>query len=284
VLGGNAITFPLDVSNPEALCRAADEVAERCGAIDIWINNAMVTMFSPISEMTFTEFRRITDVTYLGYVYGTMAALKHMRSRGSGTIIQIGSALSYRAIPLQSAYCGAKFAVRAFTDSLRSELRHEGSYIRLTMLQLPAVNTPQFDWARNRFHHRAQPLAPIFQPEAVAGIVYRAARTTPRELWIGFPVLKTIAGAIAGPGFLDGYLAKKGYEGQLAAERQPDSPIDNLFAPTAAGHTTRGRFSDRAKDTVFAINPARIRGFVAMVLCTFVAGVAFATALLASGH
>jgi short-subunit dehydrogenase len=201
------------VSNPEALWRAADEV--RCGAIDIWINNAMVTMFSPLSEMTFTEFRRITDVTYLGYVYGTMAALKHMRPPGSGTIIQIGSALSYRAIPLQSAYCGAKFAVRAFTDSLRSELRHEGSHIRLTMLQLPAVNTPQFDWARNRFHYRAQPLAPIFQPEAVAGSS-TARREQPRVNYgLVFRCLRRSRARSQNPAFSTDILPRKATKGSL---------------------------------------------------------------------
>jgi NAD(P)-dependent dehydrogenase (short-subunit alcohol dehydrogenase family) len=266
-LGGEAIAFPVDVSDSAEMFRAADEIAQRWGAIDIWINNAMVTMFSPVSDMSAEEFRRITEVTYLGYVHGTMAALRHMRPRNSGKIVQIGSALSYRAIPLQSAYCGAKFAIRGFTDALRSELIHERSKIRLTMIQLPAVNTPQFDWARNRFPFRPQPLPPIFQPEAIADKVFRAAQNPPRELWIGFSAIKAIAGTFAAPGLLDRYLAKAGYEGQFGQEHATADTTDNLFEAARFGHVVRGRFSREAKQRVIAVRPSVLRAFGATV-CT----------------
>jgi NADP-dependent 3-hydroxy acid dehydrogenase YdfG len=265
--GGEALSFALDVSDAEALAAAATAVVERWGAIDVWINNAMVTMFSPISEMSSAEFRRITEVTYLGCVYGTMAALIHMRPRKRGTIIQVGSALSYRAIPLQSAYCGAKFAIRAFTDSLRSELKHEGSPVRLTMIQLPAVNTPQFDWARNRLPRRPRPLAPIFQPEAIAEVIQRAIRTTPRELWVGLPALKTILGALLVPGMLDTYLARKGYDGQLSEEPPSADGDGNLFAAASTGHAIHGRFAAESKSNVVVINPAVLRAALAAAMC-----------------
>jgi short-subunit dehydrogenase len=191
-LGAEAIVCPVDVADASAVEAAADSVVERWGRIDLWINNAMATVFSPIEHMTADEFRRVTEVTYLGQVHGTLAALKHMRPRDRGTIVQVGSALSYRAIPLQSAYCAAKFAVRGFTDSLRSELIHAKSRIRLTMVQLPAVNTPQFDWARNRLPRRLRPVAPIFQPEAVAARILQAARDAPREMWVGLPSVRAI--------------------------------------------------------------------------------------------
>ena len=190
--GGRALVLPLDVADAEAVLAAADQVIAAWGKIDVWINDAMTTIFSPVHEIKPDEFRRVTEVTYLGQVYGTMAALKHMRRRNAGTIVQVGSALSYRAIPLQSAYCGAKFAIRGFTDALRSELEHDKSRVRLCMVQLPAVNTPQFDWARNRMPKRLQPVPPIYQPEAIAREIVRAAREAPRELWIGRSALKAI--------------------------------------------------------------------------------------------
>src|ERR1051326_2437757 len=258
--GGEALTFPLDVSDADAVRHAADEVSERWGGIDIWVNDAMLTMFSPLTEMSPEEFRRITEVTYLGCVHGTMAALKQMRPQSAGTIIQIGSALSYRAIPLQSAYCGAKSAIRACTDALRSELIHEGSNIRLMMAQLPAVNTPQFNWARNRFSRRPQPLPPIYEPEVIADAIYAALSDPPRELWIGWPTLKLIAGAIALPGFLDRYLARKAYEQQFTDEPASPDGRGNLFEPGAPDeHMTRGRFSSLSYRHVVAVTPNAAR-------------------------
>jgi NAD(P)-dependent dehydrogenase (short-subunit alcohol dehydrogenase family) len=257
--GAEAFGVAADVSERHALFAVADAAAERWGGIDVWVNNAMATMFAPVAEMTCEEYERITAVTYLGYVYGTMAALKHMRAENRGAIMQVGSALSYRAIPLQSAYCGAKFAVRAFTDALRSELIHDGSNVRLTMLQLPAVNTPQFNWARNRMGLKARPVPPVFEPEDIAEIVFKAARDAPREVWIGWPTLKLIAGAVTVPGYLDRYLAKAGYEGQVTGETETD-PEGNLFEAKTNGHAARGRFANEAKPAPIAFNPALIRG------------------------
>src|SRR3954471_2267275 len=181
--GGAALALPTEIADADAVERAASAVEERFGPIDIWVNCAMATIFSPFADVTPDEYRRATEVTYLGYVYGTMAALRRMKLRDRGTIVQVGSALAYRAIPLQSAYCGAKFAIRGFTDSIRSELRRERSGIRLTMVQLPAVSTPQLDWARNKMGRVSRPLPPVFQPEAIADNMVRAAATAPRELW-----------------------------------------------------------------------------------------------------
>lgn len=263
--GAEALVIAADVGDWQAVHAAAAQVAERWGGIDVWVNNAMATMYAPVSRMTCEEYARITQVSYLGYVFGAMAALHHMRRRNSGVIVQIGSALSYRAIPLQSAYCGAKFAARAFTDSLRSELAREGSGVRLSMLQLPAVNTPQFDWARNRMPSRVRPIAPVFEPEQIAEIAYKAAHDAPREVWIGLPTLKLIAGAIAVPRWLDRYLAREGFDGQLADEPAPGGP-GNLFAPAPTGHTARGRFSAETNKPPFAFNPAWLRAGAAGLL------------------
>jgi NAD(P)-dependent dehydrogenase (short-subunit alcohol dehydrogenase family) len=190
--GGEAMEIAADVSDAGAVEGAADRVAEAWGGIDLWVNAAMATVYSPVAQITPEEVRRVTEVTYLGTVHGTLAALRHMRRRDQGAIVQIGSALAYRAIPLQSAYCAAKFAVRGFTDSLRTELLHEGSRIRLTMVQLPAVDTPQFDWARSRMPGRLQPVGAIYAPDAVAEAVVRAAFDAPRELWVGGPAIQAI--------------------------------------------------------------------------------------------
>ena len=229
--GGQALALPLDVADPEKVMAAADRIVAQWGTIDVWVNCAMVTIFAPLVSIAPAEFRRVTEVTYLGQVYGTIAALKHMRARNYGTIVQVGSALSYRAIPLQSAYCGAKFAVRGFTDALRSELLHEGSAIRLTMVQLPAVNTPQFRWARSRMPRKAQPVPPIFEPEAIAHEIVRAAIEAPRELWIGRSSLKAILGNMLLPGTGDRILAEEGYDGQMTAELEVRGRPDNLFEP-----------------------------------------------------
>jgi short-subunit dehydrogenase len=271
--GGSALTIPADVSDAEAMFAVSDRVVKDFGTIDVWVNNAMVTMFSPVGDMTPAEYRRITEVTYLGYVYGTMAALRHMRVRNAGTIVQVGSALAYRAIPLQSAYCGAKFAIRGFTDALRSELQHEKSAVRITMVQLPAVNTPQFDWGRNKMPRRPQPVGPIHQPEAVAETIFRASHHAPRELWVGFASVKAILGTMVMPGMLDRLLARKGYDGQLSSEpRQPDG-ADNLFQPVSGRHAAHGRFDDRAQSSVMAFQPPILRAAVV------ISGLLFALAL-----
>ena len=272
--GGHALVLPADVADPDEVFRAADRIAGEWGNIDVWVNDAMATIFSPVHEITPEEFRRVTEVTYLGQVYGTMAALKHMRRRNAGTIVQVGSALSYRAIPLQSAYCGAKFAIRGFTDALRSELKHDSSGIRLTMVQLPAVNTPQFDWARNRLPKCLQPVPPIYQPEAIAREIVRAARDAPRELWIGRPALKAIIGTMLLPRLGDRILASEGYSGQMTTEpSRPDRP-DNLFQPVAGDPGAHGRFDDRATRTVIGFNPMWLRVGAACVLLAIIGGAA----------
>ena len=206
--GGEAIAIPTDVSDAEAVERAAEEVERRLGPIDVWVNNAMVSVFSPVKEMTAADYRRVTEVTYLGYVYGTMSALKRMLPRDRGTVVQIGSALSYRSIPLQSAYCAAKHAINGFTDSLRCELHHDRSQVRVTTVQMPAMNTVQFDWVKSRLPDRPQPVPPIYQPEVCAEVVVAAgyARRPRREYWVGLPTAEAIVGQRLVPGLLDVYL------------------------------------------------------------------------------
>ena len=248
--GGRALALTTDMADDDQVEEAAESVERHFGPIDIWINNAMVSVLSPAKKMTAEEFRRVTDVTYLGYVYGTLAALRRMLPRNRGTIVQIGSALAYRSIPLQSAYCGAKHAVQGFTDSLRSELIHDGSRIHLTTVQLPAVNTPQFSWIKSRMPRHPQPVPPIFQPEVVARAIYRAAHHRRRELWVGWPTVKAIVGSKCIPGLLDHYLARVGY-----ASQQTDLPIDpaqrlnNLYEPLTGDYGARGRFGEGACDS-----------------------------------
>ena len=245
--GGDAAVFAVDVSNPEALDGVARTVVARWGSLDVWVNDAMVTVMSPVAEMTPHEFRRVTEVTYLGTVYGTLSALRLMRPRDRGVILQIGSALAYRSIPLQSAYCGAKAAIRGFTDSLRSELLHDRSHIRVCMLQLPAVNTPQFQVARNRLPNQPMPVPPVFQPEVIARAVLYAAKHPTRELWIAGSAWKAILSAkVAGP-IGDRVLASEGYSGQ-----QTDRPIDphrpdNLDHYVPGDRGAHGPFDDRAR-------------------------------------
>lgn len=216
--GCQALAVPADVSDAEAVERAADLIERELGPIDVWVNAAMTTVYAPFAEITPAEFKRATEVTYLGYVYGTMAALRRMQRRNHGTIVQVGSALSYRAIPLQSAYCGAKFAIRGFTDSLRSELLHNRSNIHITMVQMPALNTPQFDMNRNKLPMRPQPVPPIFQPEVAADAIVYAAHSKLREVWVGSSSFKAILGNKVLPGLLDRYLARFGYSAQYSQE------------------------------------------------------------------
>jgi NAD(P)-dependent dehydrogenase (short-subunit alcohol dehydrogenase family) len=248
-LGGTAIVLALDVADAAAVFAAADRVAAAFGHIDVWVNDAMVTVFSPTWKITADEFRRVTEVTYLGFVHGTMAALRHMRPANRGSIIQIGSALSYRGIPLQSAYCGAKHAIRGFTDSLRSELIHERSRINLTMLQLPAVNTPQFDWARAHMPRAPRPVAPVVEPEAIADAVFEAVGKPAREYWIGLSTVKVILGNMVMPTFLDRYLAKVCIGGQQTDDPIGPDRVDNLYEPVHSLHRTRGSFSAESGKT-----------------------------------
>jgi NAD(P)-dependent dehydrogenase (short-subunit alcohol dehydrogenase family) len=245
--GGEALVLPTDVADFAAVQEAADRIVQRWGRIDVWVNNAMATIFARFEDITAEEYRRATEVTYLGCVHGTMAALRRMRPRDRGTIVQVGSALSYRAIPLQAPYCGAKFAIRGFTDSLRSELVHEGSRVHLTMVQMPALNTPQFDWARNKTGWRPQPAGPVFQPELAAEAILFAAAARRREVWVGLSTIEAILGTRIAPGLLDRYLARTAYEGQMTDERERPGRADNLFAPLPGDFGAHGRFGRRAR-------------------------------------
>lgn len=247
-LGGEALALPTDVADIEQIRAAATAVRDRFGPIDVWVNDAMATVFARVVDISPEEFRRATEVTYLGTVYGTMTALEHMRAAGRGTIVQVGSALAYRAIPLQAAYCGAKFGIRGFTDSLRVELRHDRSPIRLTMVQLPGVDTPQFSWCRSRLPEHPQPVPPIYQPEIPAEAVYWAAHHPRRELWVGYSTFQAIIGNKLAPWAADRYLARTGFSGQQISGMKvsPDRP-DNLFSPVPEHAATHGIFDERAK-------------------------------------
>ena len=265
--GVRALPIVADVADPDAVETAAQRVEAELGPIDFWVNNAMATIFAPFERISPAEFRRGTEVTYLGQVHGTMAALSRMRKRDRGTIVNVGSALAYRAIPLQSVYCGAKYAVRGFTDSLRTELMHDKSAVRLVMVHLPAVNTPQFDWALNKTGRRPQPVPPIFQPEVPArAIVDAAFDPRRREVWVGLPTWQAIVANKLAPGLLDRYLAKAGYTGQLTDEPLPQDAPANLFVSPDGDYSAHGRFDDRAHAVSYEMEMSRHRGAIALGL------------------
>ncbi len=247
-LGGRGLTIQADVADADALDRAAARVEEELGPIDIWVNNATVTVFSPVKDMTASEYKRVTEVTYLGYVYGTLAALRRMLPRDRGTIVQVGSALAYRSIPLQSAYCAGKHAIEGFTESLRTELMHDHSNVYVTMVQLPALNTPQFTWNKVKMPRHPQPVPPIYQPEVAAEAIYYAAHHRRREMVVGYPTVEAIYGNRVAPGLLDWELARSGYESQQTDEPvSPDRP-NNLWQPLPGDFGAHGVFDDRARD------------------------------------
>lgn len=247
-LGGKALVLVADVADPEQVEEAAAKVERELGPIDVWVNNAMTSVFSSFKEMTPEEFKRVTEVTYLGAVHGTMAALKRMLPRDRGTVIQVGSALADRSIPLQSAYCGAKHGMRGFTDSIRCELIHEKSRVHLTMVQLPAMNTPQFDWVKSRLPNKPQPVPPIFQPDVAAEAIVWASKHRRREIYVGLPTVKAMWGNKFIPGLLDLYLGLTGYKSQQTDQpEEPDRP-SNLWESVPGPFTAHGRFDDRAKD------------------------------------
>jgi NAD(P)-dependent dehydrogenase (short-subunit alcohol dehydrogenase family) len=243
--GRRALVVPTDVADATAVQAAADRIERELGPIDVWVNNAMVSVFSPISETRPEEFRRVTEVTYLGVVYGTLAALKYMLPRNRGAIVQVGSALAYRGIPLQAAYCGAKHAIQGFTESLRCELLHDKSGVHVSMVQLPAMNTPQFDWVKSRMPRKPQPVPPIYAPELAADAIVWAARHRRREVSVGEPTPVAIwSNKLASP-LMDRYLARTGYDSQQTDEpADPDRP-DNLWHPVPGDHGAHGRFDSR---------------------------------------
>jgi short-subunit dehydrogenase len=247
-LGGKALVLPGDVADPWTTENAAASTETAFGPIDIWINDAMTTVFSPFHEMSLDDFKRVTEVTYLGFVYGTMAALRRMRPRNHGTIVQVGSALAYRSIPLQSAYCGAKHAIVGFTDSIRTELIHDGSRVHITVVQMPALNTPQFSWCKSAMPRKAQPVPPIFQPEVGAEAVYWAAHQRHREVFVGWPTVRAIWGQRFLPGVLDHLAARMAWNGQMYdGAPEPNRPVD-LYAPVPGHQAAHGAFDDRARD------------------------------------
>ncbi len=258
-LGARALPIPTDVADADAVEAAATRVEAELGPIDVWVNVAMATVFSPVSKLTPAEVQRGTAVTYLGQVHGMMAALKRMTPRNRGSIVNVGSALAYRSVPLQSVYCGAKFAIRGFTDSLRSEILHDKLNISVSMVDLPAVNTPQFNWALNKTGRRAQPVPPIFQPEVPARAIYYAAFNPRRQTWIGFPTVKAILANRIAPGLIDRYLASAGYTGQLGSEpTDPDAP-SNLFHPVPGHYGAHGRFDAEARGRSWEVFTSRHR-------------------------
>jgi len=244
--GGDALVCPADVADADAVERAAQAVEDRWGRVDIWVNAAMATVFAPITRMTPVEYKRVTDVTYLGYVHGTLAALRRMRARDDGTIVQIGSALAYRSIPLQSAYCAAKAAIRGFTDSLRSELIHDGSRVRVTHVLLPAVNTRQSRRQRNKMAKQQQPVPPLFTPESVADAILWAAAHAPREMLVGSPTLEAVWGQKVMPGVLDTYLASAAWEAQFVDEPN-EQRGDILFETLPDDPGAHGPYRDRER-------------------------------------
>jgi NAD(P)-dependent dehydrogenase (short-subunit alcohol dehydrogenase family) len=244
-LGGRAIAIPTDVADPEQVESAAAQIEAVFGTIDVWVNNAMVSVASPVAQMTAAEYRRVTEVTYLGVVHGTLTALHRMRARNHGVIIQVGSALAYRAIPLQSACCAAKHAIKGFTQALRCELLHDGVNVRVTMVHLPALNTPQFGWVRSRLANAPQPVPPIFQPEVAARAIVWAADNDRREVWVGWPTVKAILGERSVPGLLDHYLAQKGYRSQQMDRSAAANRADNLWEPLPGDAGGHGSFDAR---------------------------------------
>jgi NAD(P)-dependent dehydrogenase (short-subunit alcohol dehydrogenase family) len=247
--GGRALAVPVDVADPDQVSAAVQRVEEELGPVDVWVNVAFTSVFSPFDQITPAEFKRVTEVSYLGYVYATMAILPRMKSRGRGTIVQVGSALAYRGIPLQTAYCGSKHAIQGFHESLRCELLHEKSPVHVTMVQMPAVNTPQFSWVLSRLPRRPQPVPPIYEPEVAAqGVVYAADHPHRREYWVGGTTAMTLIANAVAPGVLDRYLAKTGFNAQQTDEPQPPDAPDNLWEPADGDRDfgTHGRFDGKS--------------------------------------
>ena len=262
--GGRALVLPTDVSDADAVERAAQAVEDEFGPIDIWVNDAMVSVFSPVKEMTAADFRRVTEVTYLGYVHGTLAALRRMLPRDRGMIVQVGSALAYRGIPLQAAYCGAKHAIQGFTESLRCELIHDNSNVTISMVQLPATNTPQHSWSKSRMPRKAQPVPPLYQPEVAARAIHYAAHHYRREWNLGLITDVVLMGNAVLPGVGDWYLAKTGYESQMTDEPENPNRPNNLEEPLPGDWGARGRFGDRAYGSSEQWWLTRNRGWLAL--------------------
>jgi short-subunit dehydrogenase len=274
-LGGRALVIPTDVADAKQVEDAAEKVEKKFGPIDIWVNDAMCSVFSPIKEMKAEEYKRVTDVTYLGFVYGTLSALKRMLPRDRGVIVQVGSALAYRSIPLQSAYCASKHAIAGFTDSLRCELFHDSSHVKVTMVNMPALNTPQFGWVKSRLKYKPQPVPPIFQPEVAARAIYHAAHHPRREFFVGAPTVAAIEGQKFIPGLLDRYLGRTGYKSQQTSEPEDPGRPDNLWHPVPGDHGAHGSFDARAQPFSPQLWIDLNRNWLLLGLAGIVGGVAY---------
>lgn len=272
--GGRALIFPIDIADADAVERAAEETERTFGPIDVWVNNAMNSVFSPVKEMTPADYKRVTEVTYLGHVYGALSALKRMLPRDRGSIIFVGSALAYRGIPLQSAYCGAKHAIQGFFDSLRTELMHDKSNVKISMVQLPAMNTTQFKFVKTRLPRKPRPMGTIYQPELAAEVVEYASRNPRREFYVGWPTVKAIVGNKIAPWYADWVLSRNGVEGQMTAEPEDADRNHNLYEPLPGDHGAHGAFDSKSKDFSVVTWASLHRSAVAASLLLF-AGVIF---------
>jgi len=277
--GVRCLALPVDVADADDVDHAAGEIETTLGPIDVWVNNAMTSVFGPVHQLTAEEVRRVTAVSYLGSVNGILTALARMRPRDSGSIVQVGSALAYRAIPLQAGYCGAKFAIRGFVDSLRCELRHESSNVAITTVHLPALNTPQFGWVRTRLPRHPQPVPPIYQPEVAARAIVWAASHRRRELWVGAPTVATIVATQLAPGLLDRYLARTGFDSQQTDEPVEPHRVDNLYEPAPGHQGAHGGFDDEAHERSLVLEASLHRRLLAGI--GSVTGVAGALAVAA---
>ena len=260
--GGEALVLPCDVADPAAVDAAASAVEEAFGPIDVWVNDAMVTLYAEFTDIEPEEFERASHVTYLGTVWGTRAALKRMLPRDRGSIVQVSSALAYRGIPLQSAYCGAKHAIKGFTESVITELLHNGSNVHIGMVQLPGLNTPQFTWGRTKLPKQTQPVPPIYQPEVAADAIHFCAYNRRREMYVGYPTVKTIVGEKLAPWLVDRYLARNGYDAQQTDEPLDPEGHDNLFEPVEEDRGAHGPFDDRARSSSVQYLFVKHRGLV----------------------
>ena len=274
-LGGKGLAVPADVSDAHQVEAAAARIEEQLGPIDVWVNNAMTTIFGRVTDVTPEEYKRATEVTYLGTVYGTMAALRRMMPRNAGRIIQVGSALAYRSIPLQAAYCGAKHAIAGFTDSLRSELIHDHKNIHLTMVQLPAMNTPQFTWCRSKMPRHPQPVPPIFQPEVAAERIVWASHHKRREVFVGAPTVVAIEANKVAPALADYYLGRTGFDSQQTQEKVSKNRPDNLFEPVPGDFGAHGPFGQQAHAQAATTWLSDHKGFTALASAAALGALAF---------
>ena len=272
--GARALVHSVDVADAVAVEASADRIERELGPIDVWVNNAMATVFAEVWQTEPEEFRRATEVTYLGSVWGTMAALRRMRPRDRGVIVQVGSALAYRGIPLQAAYCGGKHALQGFLESLRTELMHDGSHVQLTMVQLPALNTPQFTWSRAKMPHEPQPVPPIFQPEVAADAIFFAAGHPRREVMVGWPTVKAIVGNAVAPSVADHYLADNGFQAQQTDRPLPHMREGNLFAPVPGRQGAHGPFDRQAKRRSLQLWATKNRRWLGLAGVTGLTGLA----------